>query len=414
MGVIDEKGRLFGKINIIDFLVLVLIFALLPMFYLGYKAFVKRSAQAVVAPGDFFIEREIECRFIKLEPEVAKIISVGDQALDGRGQVIGKIVSLTEAVPYKYEFSIDGGKTLSHQDDILKQIDARLKLEFGVENGKLYYQNQKIKIDSPFEFKTDKYSVMALPYEKLEEIALQEKMLNLDVILKDLDEDTLAKISVGDKVIGKNGAVIAEILSLGRIEDSSVDLNLGEGNFVMAKDSNKKQLSVVMRLKCQIKDIEEGRQLYLQDKRITHNTFFEFKTEKYKVKARLSRTFELTSPLQEKWIPLQVKFTGLLPEIANAVRKGDIEQSVFGKTIARISSIISNKPSEMFVLQKDIVIDALRHPFNRDLLVNLDVQCIEKENVYYFKNYPVKMGNRIVFSTDLYSITGLIVGMELK
>lgn len=34
---IDKKGRLFGKINVIDFLVLVFILCLMPVFYFGYK-----------------------------------------------------------------------------------------------------------------------------------------------------------------------------------------------------------------------------------------------------------------------------------------------------------------------------------------------------------------------------------------
>ena len=37
--IIDDKGRLFGKINVIDFLALVFLIALIPMFYSGYKIF---------------------------------------------------------------------------------------------------------------------------------------------------------------------------------------------------------------------------------------------------------------------------------------------------------------------------------------------------------------------------------------
>ncbi len=38
---IDERGRLFGKINVIDFIVLLFVLCLLPMFYFGYKIFTK-------------------------------------------------------------------------------------------------------------------------------------------------------------------------------------------------------------------------------------------------------------------------------------------------------------------------------------------------------------------------------------
>ena len=48
MKIIDEKGRLFGKVNIIDFLVLLFIFFLVPMFYFGYKLFSKKN---IATPG---------------------------------------------------------------------------------------------------------------------------------------------------------------------------------------------------------------------------------------------------------------------------------------------------------------------------------------------------------------------------
>ncbi len=38
--IIDDKGMLFGKINIIDFMVIfLLLFTILPMFYYGYKLY---------------------------------------------------------------------------------------------------------------------------------------------------------------------------------------------------------------------------------------------------------------------------------------------------------------------------------------------------------------------------------------
>ena len=39
MRIIDDKGRLFGKINIIDALVILFVLCLMPMFYFGYKIF---------------------------------------------------------------------------------------------------------------------------------------------------------------------------------------------------------------------------------------------------------------------------------------------------------------------------------------------------------------------------------------
>lgn len=41
---IDKKGRIFGKVNIIDFLVLLFILCLTPAFYVGYKIMTKPTS----------------------------------------------------------------------------------------------------------------------------------------------------------------------------------------------------------------------------------------------------------------------------------------------------------------------------------------------------------------------------------
>ena len=125
----------------------------------------------------------------------------------------------------------------------------------------------------------------------------------------------------------------------------------------------------------------------------------------------VGEAFDLVA--EEKWLSLQVKFPGVIGEVAIAIQKGDTEKDDFDKTVARIQSIISNNPSQIVSVKEGEVI-ILTHPFNKDLLLSLDVLCMEKKGVYYFKSYPVKLGNNIVFCTDLYSISGIIIGMELE
>ena len=80
MKVIDEKGRLFSKINVIDFLIILFLLCLAPAFYFGYKIVTKKPV--VIAPEMEWIEIEANCRLIKLRPEVLQLISVGDKELD--------------------------------------------------------------------------------------------------------------------------------------------------------------------------------------------------------------------------------------------------------------------------------------------------------------------------------------------
>lgn len=46
MKIIDKNGRLFGKINIIDFFLLVLLISTIPAFYYGHKVMTAKSMHA--------------------------------------------------------------------------------------------------------------------------------------------------------------------------------------------------------------------------------------------------------------------------------------------------------------------------------------------------------------------------------
>ena len=522
MRIIDEKGRLFGKINLIDFLVILLLLFLMPVFYFGYKLVNKKPV--IESLKKEFIEIETDCTLIKLEPEVLKVISIGDKEQDESGQVIGEIISLGQSEPYRYEFDIGGEQKITEEDPVLKQVEARLKLMAEVKEDKPYYKDREIRVGLPFEFKTDKYTLNAIPIKKKEFIETEmdyrfikvkpelvktisigdkeqdesgqvigeiislgqsepyryefdiggeqkiteedpvlkqvearlklmaevkeglpyykdreirvglpvefktkkytllaiplkekeeegeEKIIDMNVTLKDLDEDTLKKISVGDKGLDENGDTIAEILSLGKIEASSTAFDLGGGKLITGEESSKKQISAKMRLTCQVRS---NNQLYFKGKKVGHNTPFEFKTDKYEVIGMSSEDYR--AYLKEKWISLRVKFSRVVPEIAKVVREGDIGKDAFGKTIGRISSIISNEPA--LVTTVDVYEDkfiTLRHPFERDIVVSLEVLCVEREGEYYFKDYLAKMGKDIVITTDLYSISGLIIGLGEK
>ena len=44
MKIIDQKGRLLGKINVIDFLAIIFFLSFVPMFYFGYKNLHKKPS----------------------------------------------------------------------------------------------------------------------------------------------------------------------------------------------------------------------------------------------------------------------------------------------------------------------------------------------------------------------------------
>lgn len=174
MNIIDEKGRLFGKINIIDFLVIVFLVSLIPMFYFGYKlSDAKKLAQRALEAQLVlrkFVEIEIFCNLVEVPSALLKSIIVGDKETGENGQGIGEITWIGEPKTYKYTYNFgtqEDGKLrkIYLENRNLNELPARIKLIAEARGTDLYYNAQGIRIDSPFIFKTDKYAVKVMPIE---------------------------------------------------------------------------------------------------------------------------------------------------------------------------------------------------------------------------------------------------------
>ncbi|MFQ5681265.1 MAG: DUF4330 family protein [Candidatus Omnitrophota bacterium] len=417
MKLIDEKGRVFGKINIIDFLALLFLFCLLPMFYFGYRIMKSGARQDVVEVKKEYVDVVVQCLFAKLKEEDIGIISSwkGEQGADGQADV--RIINLGEPQPYKYEFDVGNGKKLIKEDKALKQVDAFLRLNSEIRGSGLFYNGKALRVGEvlTFDIAGQRFECRVMevyPDLKRQQIIIRGKIQTVDVYvtLKDLSDAVLDAIAVGDKEVRGEGEVVAEVLALGKVANNVLDVDLGAGSFVRAEEAGKKQISARMRLR--VKKTDSGL-FYFKDKRMMRGQPLKFDMGRYKVWGVLSNTFEVVSRLNEHRVSLQVKFTGLAPEVAKVIQRGDVEKDAQDKVVARIGEVISNKPSQVLTIKEGQFI-SLNHPFQRDIVLGLDVLCIEKDGVYYFKNYPVKMGNNIVFATELYSISGMIVGMDAR
>jgi len=289
MRIIDERGKLFGKVNVIDFLVIVFLFCLMPMFYFGYKLMTKKPV-APMKKESFVIEAN--CHFIKLQPELLQLILVDDKELDAHGEVIGEIISLGEIVPYKYTIDIGKGQKITQEHANFKQIKAKIKLKVEARNNELYYKGNIIKIDLPFKFETDKYTLTTIPFK--------EEVRTVTAILR-------------------------------------------------------------------------------------------------------------------------AKFSNISPELTKVIKIGDKQVETFAleadikREVSRIIKIISNEPAEVISLmgdRKNWVI--IGHPKYRDVVLEIEMFCVRKPEGLFNKNTPIKIGGPFTFSTDLYSLSGTIIAIEIK
>lgn len=169
MKIIDDKGRLFGKINIIDFLIILFLLHSSLAVYSVNKTISKKPVAVVENPvleepavekpivEDSELVMELNCKFIKVKPEILKLISVGDKEINKNGISIGEILWVGEVEPHQYKIDIGAGRSQIIEDLVLRDLSARVRIKTEMKGNMLYYKDKQIIINSSFNFKTEKY-----------------------------------------------------------------------------------------------------------------------------------------------------------------------------------------------------------------------------------------------------------------
>lgn len=226
MRLIDQKGMLLGRINIIDFLVIVFLISIAPMFYSGYKIFKNNpniKIQTRQETKKQFVEIELDSTFIKLKPEVAKIIAVGDKQFDDSGKPIGEIIEVGKISPHLDEFSIGTVGRMVKEDLIMKQVPVKLRIKAENREGDLYYGNSHSQIvnNLPSEFITDKYRAFFLPlFNKeintimtdIKGVELEQRLNIIENKLNGLD-DKINNIELNSKVTKINNIELRSMVT---------------------------------------------------------------------------------------------------------------------------------------------------------------------------------------------------------
>lgn len=123
MKIIDKKGRLFGLINIVDLLIIVLLLALVAV---GVKRFGNKAAVGEATTKKGVITAEIK----DVRDVTAKNVKVGDPIYDyDKGTLIGKILT-ADVEAYKDETEYQGkfyNAEVPGKYRVIMTIDADVK-----------------------------------------------------------------------------------------------------------------------------------------------------------------------------------------------------------------------------------------------------------------------------------------------
>ncbi|MGI5911229.1 MAG: DUF4330 domain-containing protein [Syntrophomonadaceae bacterium] len=131
---LDEKGRLFGLINIIDLLVLVLIVVIaLGFFYKNKDTAVETTNMATV---------KVICPYLR--PEVAMQINQGDQLL-ARGQLQPVYIKEVEVVTARDSDTRADGELVLQQHPFRKDVYLTLEGPVSYTGAEIYMAGQAIR-----------------------------------------------------------------------------------------------------------------------------------------------------------------------------------------------------------------------------------------------------------------------------
>lgn len=162
MNIIDKKGMLFGKINIIDLSVVLILLFTVPAFIFSYKAIgSKHNAKAIIADKNNGKWVTAVLRFQEIEPELIKVIKEGDVEKDGSGKEVALLVKISEVSPSeKSVISSDSTRLVTVKDPVKKDMTVIMRVLCLEQSGIPYYKNYPVKIRGTVAFSTDMYDVV--------------------------------------------------------------------------------------------------------------------------------------------------------------------------------------------------------------------------------------------------------------
>lgn len=163
MKLVNEKGKLFGIINVID-LVILLVIALVAVAAV-YK-FAAPAASDVIAPkSDMTVTMRVRGAMDYLEAEVMKL-QAGERLIMGSDYVDAEVVSV-ESVPYLSAATSAEGKFVTAADPQKSDLIIKIKAKQSKTDPILKIGTQEIRIGRGFTFKTQTIEVNAI-IEKVE------------------------------------------------------------------------------------------------------------------------------------------------------------------------------------------------------------------------------------------------------
>ncbi|MBR5543286.1 MAG: DUF4330 domain-containing protein [Oscillospiraceae bacterium] len=159
MKLVNEKGKLFGIINVVDLIILLCI--VLVAGGLVYK-FAAPAATSVIAPkADMYVTMRVRGAMDYLDAEVRKLTE-GTRLIAGSDYIADAEVVSVESLPYLAAVTTADGKVVTAEDPQKSDLIIKVRAKQSKNDPILKIGTQEIRIGRGFIFKTQTVEVNAI------------------------------------------------------------------------------------------------------------------------------------------------------------------------------------------------------------------------------------------------------------
>ncbi len=367
--VIDEEGKLFGVVNVIDALVVLFAVAIV----------VAGLALVVPSGGD-----ETRYATIELGPQpayTAEQISTGDE-----WETSGGSLQITDV----YMFPTD-----SDEGDVSVIVRAAvngtaIETEDDEASETIQFAGEPLRYGQELEIQTNEYVVggtVTRIDESGESLSVESETFVLET---EIDSSTAAEVSVGDEYrVGDRALLTVESLTV---------YATGE------EETRRLVLGVTAEAR------QDGETALFGDRPLRSGSTVPIQTGSYALSGSVVATGTLEEPGTPATREVTVEVEGLSPSRASAIDVGAVEEIRSTQTAEVVS--VDDRPAET-VIESGDGFDIVEHPRDRDLTLTVELAVQEREDgTIGFRSEQLRIGEDLTFELTGTTVTGEVTAID--
>ena len=367
MNVIDDEGRLFGAVNVVDALVVLFVVAVIV------------AGAALVFGGDPEPEPEVETTYATLDvgatqPYIVESISEGDtyNATDD------STLRITDVY-----LAPQGGHTRVH---------LRVALEGTLnDQGSLVYANAPPRLGRTLDITTDRYEITGQIRDVGDDDALEREQQGV-VLSTRLDAVEAQNVAAGDE-IRLGGRTVARIENVTRYATGR-------------PDQRRLFVAVTLDAQRQRNGLRFGGQPLRRGQTLT------LETEQYRLNGRIEQVGGDLTLGETTTRTATMRIGEVRDSFADVIQAGMVER-VGETTVARVTEVVSVEPSLIIATgSEDASVNVVDHPINRDVMLRVQLQLRETPAGLAFKGEQIRQGSTVNLDLGTVTVDATVVAIE--